>query len=55
MLIELRHLNDEITVFKSVRVYSRKNNTIIVDKMELSEEEIKEIKLDGETIFRRGV
>ena len=51
--IELIDENDNIIEYKRVNLYAEKYNMIYIDELIMLADGIKEIKLDGESIFRR--
>ena len=53
MKVEVIDENDNITEYRRVNLYAEKYNMIHIDELRISAEGIKEIKLDGESIFRR--
>ena len=51
--VELIDENNNVMEYKGVRRYKLKDNLIYIDELIMSADGIKEIKLDGESIFRR--
>lgn len=51
--VEVIDENDNIIEYKRVNLYAKKHNMIHIDELIMSADGIKEIKLDGESIFRR--
>ena len=53
MRVEVIDENDNIIEYKRVNIYAEKYNMIHIDELIMAADGIKEIKLDGESIFRR--
>ena len=53
MKVEVIDENDNIIEYRRVNLYAEKYNMIHIDELIMPADGIKEIKLDGESIFRR--
>ena len=51
--VEVIDENDNIIEYKNVNLYAKKYNMIHIDELIMSEDGIKEIKLDGESVWKK--
>ena len=51
--VEVIDENNNIIEYKSVNLYAKKYNMIHIDELIMSDDGIKEIKLDGESVWKR--
>ena len=50
--VELIDMNNNVMEYKGVRDYKLRGNLIYIDELIVSDDGIKEIKIDGETVWR---
>ena len=53
--VELIDENDNVMEYKGVRRYKLKDNLIYIDELIMSNDAIKEVRIDSETVWRDKV